>query len=197
MIAACILAGGRATRLGGRAKPLVAIDGQGTTILDRQLAVLAPRVDELLIAVAPGRTLPAPPQVRFVEDAAPGAGPLAGIAAALAACRAPWLLVVAGDLPQLVGPLVELLIARCADGFDAVAPRVRGLPEPLLACYHARVAPIAAARLAAGRRKTSGLLTEEGLAVRWLDEPELRAADPTLASFADIDTPADLAGFRT
>lgn len=196
MIAACILAGGRATRLGGRAKPLVAIEG--ATILDRQLDVIAPRVDEVLIAVAPGAApLPVPARwtarVRFVEDAAVGAGPLAGIAAGLAAARAPWLVVVAGDLPRLSGPLLDLLIGACAPDLDAVAPRVRGLPEPLLACYAASVAPVAAARLAAGRRKTSGLLTEEGLRVRWLDEPALRAADPALASFADIDTPADLA----
>jgi molybdopterin-guanine dinucleotide biosynthesis protein A len=198
VISACILAGGRATRLGGRAKPLVAIDG--ATILERQLAVLAPRVDEVLIAVAPGAPplpVPAGARVRCVEDAAAGAGPLAGIAACLAACRAPWLLVVAGDLPRLDGRLVDLLISSCGPDVDAVAPRVRGLPEPLLACYAASAAPAAQARLAGGRRKTSGLLTDEGLRVRWLDEPALRAADPELASFSDIDTPEDLAGFRS
>lgn len=195
MISACILAGGRATRLGGRTKPLVAIDG--ATILERQLAVLAPRVGELLIAIAPGAApLPVPPglRVRFVEDAAEGAGPLGGIAAALAASANPWLLVVAGDLPRLHGDLVDLLIAACAADLDAVAPRVRGLPEPLLACYATSALPAAQARLAAGRRKTSGLLTDERLRVRWLDEPALRAADPDLTSFSDIDTPADLAG---
>lgn len=198
MISACILAGGRATRLGGRAKPLVAIDG--ATILERQLAVLAPRVSEVLVAIAPGAApLPTSRPVRFVEDLAAGQGPLAGIAAGLAACRESWLLVVAGDLPGLRPALIELLVLRALTSGqqDAVAPRVRGLPEPLLACYAATVAPIAAARLAAGRRKTAGLLTEEGLRVQWIDEPELRAVDPDLRSFADIDTPDDLARFPT
>lgn len=203
-VSACILAGGQARRLGGRAKPLIEIDG--ATILDRQLAVLAPRVDEVVVSVAPaaGGTAGAAPwpvapawaaRVRWVADATAGDGPLAGIAAALSACRTPWVVVVAGDLPWLAPGLIDLLVAeaRAAGGdADAIAPRLGGLPEPLLAAYAAPVGAIAARRIAAGRRKASGLLTDEGLRVRWLDEATLRAADPALASLRDIDTPADL-----
>ncbi len=197
-VVACILAGGRGRRLGGRQKSLIEIDG--TPILERQLDVLAPRVRQVLLAIAPAApALPVPARwatrVSTVADDAEDAGPLAGIAVALAACTAPWLLVVAGDLPWLQPGLIDALLAAAshdADDLDAIAPRVAGLPEPLLALYAARLAPIAARRLADGRRKASGLLTDEGLRVRWLDEPALRAADPALASFRDVDTPADL-----
>jgi molybdopterin-guanine dinucleotide biosynthesis protein A len=77
-----------------------------------------------------------------------------------------------------------------------VVPRLRGLPEPLLAVYAARLAPVVARRLAAGRRKVAALLDEEPLRVGWLDEPELRRLDPALRSFDDVDTPEDLARWQ-
>jgi molybdopterin-guanine dinucleotide biosynthesis protein A len=200
VIAACILAGGRATRLGGRAKPALIADG--ATILERQLDVLAPRVATVLVSVAPGAAMEVPARwrdrVALVEDREAGAGPLAGLAAALAACPAEWLLVVAGDTPGLSAPVVELLVAEAAAAgdADAVAPRVDGLAEPLLAVYRARVAPVAAARLAAGRRKVAALLTEAGLQVRWIEEAALRAVDPQLRCLDDVDTPEDLARWQ-
>ena len=44
---AAILAGGQATRFGGRDKSALLVDGR--TILDRQLAALAPLTDDLMI----------------------------------------------------------------------------------------------------------------------------------------------------
>lgn len=185
MITALILAGGRATRFGGIAKHELVVGG--ATILDRQRAVLAPRVVEIVVS-APRDV----PGLRTVRDAAAGVGPLAGIAAGLGAARTPWLLVVAGDMPDLHGGLVDLLLARAMD-CDAVALRIGGLPEPLLCAL--RVAPARAAvdaMLAAGRHKASRLLTDEGLRVAWIDEAEARAVDPELRGLRNVNAPADL-----
>ncbi len=207
-VSALILAGGKATRFGGIAKHEIVIGGQ--TIFARQVALLRPRVTELIVS-APSDV----PPYRTVRDAAPGAGPLAGIAAGLSACRTSWLLVVAGDMPHLTGEVIDEMLdvvevilelglrgsdvpavvhdvvrrpddsAIATAQTDAIGLRSRGLPEPLLCVLHRRVLPVVEARIAAGRYKASGLLTEEGLRVAWLD-----ATDP--AALRNVNSPEDL-----
>ena len=185
-VSALILAGGRATRLGGVAKHELVVGGE--TIFARQTRVLAPRVAEIVVAG------PQVPGYRNVHDAPPadgvpypegGAGPLAGIAAGLAAARTPWLLVVAGDMPHLTGELLDALLALRRDDLDAVCVRERGLPEPLVSVVHVRVRVVVERRLGAGRFKASALFTDENLAVAWLDDP-----DP--AALRSINSPEDL-----
>lgn len=186
MITALILAGGRATRMGGVDKTAIVVGGE--TIFRRQLRVLAPRVTEILVSVgAHERALPpveAP--LRTVIDAVDGAGPLAGVHAGLAACTTPWLLVVAGDMPYVSGELLDRMTAAARDDLDAVGIRIDGRPEPLFCLL--RVAPARAAierRFAEGRRKASELLTDSGLRVAWLDEIDR-------ACLTNINTPDDL-----
>ncbi|HEU4614472.1 MAG TPA: molybdenum cofactor guanylyltransferase [Kofleriaceae bacterium] len=176
-VSALILAGGKATRFGGIAKHELVVDGE--TIFARQVRVLAPRVAEVLVSST--RDIAG---YRTVRDATPGAGPLAGIAAGLAACRTPWLLVLAGDMPYITDDLVDRLIgARGA--IDAVGIRVGGLPEPLVCVLHGRVLSILERRIASGDYKASRLLTDAGLRVRWIDD-----ADP--AALRNVNSPEDL-----
>lgn len=185
-VSALILAGGRATRLGGVDKRELVVEGR--TIFERQREVLAPRVAEILVssprAVAGHRT---------VADAVPGAGPLAGIAAGLDAATTPWLLVIAGDMPYVSGALIELVLAGARDGVDAVGIRIGALPEPLLCLLRVGAArPAIAARLAGARLKASRLLTDGDLRVAWIDEPAVRAIDPGLRALFNVNEPEDL-----
>ena len=170
------MAGGKATRLGGIAKHELVIGGE--SIITRQLRVLAPLVAEIVISGADVAGY------RTVHDAVPGAGPLAGIAAGLGACATPWLLVVACDMPYLTTDLLRQMI-DAADACDAVGVRAAGLPEPLLCVLHARTREVVARRLAARRFKASGLLTDEGLRVAWLDDPDPHA-------LVNINSPKDI-----
>lgn len=174
-VSALILAGGKATRLGGIAKHELVIDG--ATIFERQVRVLAPRVAEILVSCPTDV-----PGYRTLRDAHAGVGPLAGIAAGLAACTTPWLVVVAGDMPHIDGALIDRMIA--ARGGDAVGVRANGLPEPLVCVLHVRVLPYVEARIRAGHYKASGLLTDAALAVTWLD------ADPHV--LRNVNSPEDL-----
>lgn len=185
-VSALILAGGRATRLGGVDKRTLVVEG--ATIFARQCAVLAPCVHEILVSA--GTDVDGH---RTVRDAVPGAGPLAGIAAGLAAAATPWLLVVAGDMPYLARELVELMLARIGDDRDAVGIRIGGLPEPLVCAL--RVAPARACvdrRLARGAYRASGLLVEEGMRVAWVEEAEVRGIDPELRVLRNVNEPGDL-----
>jgi molybdopterin-guanine dinucleotide biosynthesis protein A len=89
-------------------------------------------------------------------------------------------------MPHLTPRLIDALLAARAPELDAVAFRVAGLPEPLCCLLHARAEVAVQRRLAAGRFKASGLLTDEGLTVRWLTD-----ADP--AALRNINSPTDLA----
>lgn len=185
-VSALILAGGKATRFGGVAKHELVVDGQ--TIFARQVSVLSPRVAEILVS-SPN----AIDGYRTVRDAIGGVGPLAGIAAGLAACRTPWLLVVAGDMPHITAALIDQLIARAhasvdphaADSVDAVGVRIDGLPEPLVCVLHTRALAIVERRIAGADYKASRLLTDAGLRVDWIDD-----ADP--AALVNVNAPEDL-----
>lgn len=188
-VAAAIIAGGEARRLGGRIKALLTIDGQA--VLDRQLAVLAPRCARIAISAND----PAPFQdhgLPVLPDRHPGLGPLAGIAAALAWCPAPFLLVVAGDMPFLEPKIVDLLISRRSPAADAVVPFLGGLPEPLFSLYRRSCLPVVEQRLAAGQRKVAGLILDAGLEIERVDERALRAVDPHLRCFTNLNSAADL-----
>jgi molybdopterin-guanine dinucleotide biosynthesis protein A len=186
-VAAAIIAGGPARRLGGAVKPLLEIGGQA--VADRQLAVLRP----LFARVFAVANDPAPWQARGIEVAADpvaGAGPLAGLAAALAAAGdAEAIVCVAGDLPFLQPPLLAAL-RDWSPGAGALAPRPGGRAEPLCARYATGLAADVAARLAAGRLALYELLEES--ATVWLAGGELAPLDPDGLSFININTPDDL-----
>jgi len=76
-----------------------------------------------------------------------------------------------------------------------VVPVVAGHPQPLAAFY--TVGALAVIQdLLAGDGKRSLRAALERLNVCYVDESELRAADPGLRSFFDLDTPEDLAQAR-
>ena len=97
-----ILAGGRAERLGGATKGLLEMGGR--KIIDRQLAVLTAVFEQVfLVTNDPAIWSALATGVRLVPDRSPGAGPLAGIDAALSALppEDAAIVCVGGDMPFL------------------------------------------------------------------------------------------------
>jgi molybdopterin-guanine dinucleotide biosynthesis protein A len=190
---AAILAGGRARRMGGADKALVEVGGR--RIVERQRDVLAPRFAEVLLVVGAStrdRSLELD-GVRLVADEQPGEGPLAALATALGATAADALVVVGCDLPFLDGRLLER-VRDHAPAAEAVVPRVGGRAQPLHARYARGVRAKALLRLGRGERRLLALLDD--LEVAWLEEPELRALDPTLRGLTNVNTPEALARAR-
>jgi molybdopterin-guanine dinucleotide biosynthesis protein A len=146
---ALLLAGGRSTRM-GRDKALLPHPVSGLPQLARQAALLRslPGCAELLLSAPADRgyALAGPlADARLVPDAAPGLGPLAGLAAGLEAATTSRLLVLAVDLPFVTASFLGSLLWRDAalpenpppiPPSAGLAPRhADGLFEPLCALY--------------------------------------------------------------
>jgi len=181
---AVVLAGGRATRLGGIDK--TALGPPGDTLLDRALRSVESAARRILVA---GPEVAAPPGVLRATESPRYGGPVAALAAALALPGDPaaFVVVLAADLPAVERALPVLLAAvdpvGSADGWIAVDPD--GRDQPLLGVY--RRAPLAAAvdAVPAGgagaplRRVLAGLTL-------------IRVPLPAGLT-ADVDTPAEAA----
>jgi molybdopterin-guanine dinucleotide biosynthesis protein A len=142
---AAVLAGG-ASRRYGRDKATAPYHGRPLAV--RVLASLAAAEERFLVAPRPYPQLGAP----TIPDRIVGAGPLAGVHAALRHARYDWVAVAACDLPGLTPALWQLLLTR-AWGCDAVAfIDDNGRLEPLAALYHRRLLPAVDTALAAGER---------------------------------------------
>jgi len=191
-IVCAIIAGGNATRLQGREKALLPVGG--VAIIDRQLAVLAPLFSRILVVTPRPEPFVDRP-VTVIPDRTPGAGPLGGIDAALAALEGAeqGAFCVAADLPFLSAEVIQALLNAAHTEFQngtaqAVAFRRNGFPEPLSACYSRFALPTVMARLAAQAHKATALL--ESLPTHWLDENTLRTLDPNDRHFQNINTEA-------
>jgi len=178
-----ILAGGLSRRMGRDKAGLPAGDG---TMIERLVRRLAPMVDETIIAGGSGR--PDLEGVRLVGDRYPRHGPLAGMHAGLSAARFPYAFVVACDLPDVEPALLALLRGLAAD-YEAVVPRIDGRAEGTCALYHRGLASRLEASLQAGERSIKTVLAVS--CVRYVELDELKAVDPQLRSFRNLNTVAD------
>ncbi|HTJ78137.1 MAG TPA: molybdenum cofactor guanylyltransferase [Rariglobus sp.] len=142
-----ILAGGRSSRM-GRDKAFLTLDGR--TLVSRQAALLNELgCAELLLSGRPDTDYGVP-SARMVYDSVADSGPLAGLAAVLAAARHPWVLVLAVDLPHITRPFLQSLLDQGA-GRTGIAPRITEGWEPLAALYPRTLLPEAEAALRDGR----------------------------------------------
>jgi len=184
-----ILAGGLSRRMGRDKASLPAGDG---TLIEHLAHRLAPAVDETI--VAGGSVRPTLPGVRMVEDRHPGLGPLAGMHAGLAAARYPHVWVVGCDLPDTDPALAQLFLGF-AGGYEAVVPSIDAEPQGVCALYDRALASRIEGLLASGERRVKALLAASN--VRYVTPEELRAVDPELRSFRNINTPADYEAWLT
>ena len=188
-ITAVVLAGGMSRRL-GRNKAVELFDGE--TLIRRAIRRMR-RVAGNIMVVANDESrvaeLDLPNDVAAVLDEYPGKGPLAGIYTGLNASSTEWAVFCACDMPFLSPNLYRALLSN-RDRYDAVVPIVDGRPEPVHAAYsRACLGPIGD-KLVANDLKIAGFF--QNVSVRYFSEDELRAIDPNLLSFFNINTQQDL-----
>ena len=185
-LAGVVLCGGRSVRMG---IDKATIEVGGATLLDRAVSRLTEVCDPVLIA--PGELRLAIDARNLIPDALPGAGPLAGIVAALRRSPHQLLAVVAVDMPWLDPALLRLLAARIGDNDVAVCRTQRGL-EPLHAVYARSALPLVEAALRSPERSLRGVIAR--LRAVTLAEEDWRAAGFSERFASNVNTPADLIG---
>jgi molybdopterin-guanine dinucleotide biosynthesis protein A len=183
-VAAAILAGGQARRLGGAIKGMLLIDG--VRIIDRQLAALRTVADPIFIVAADAAPFSSL-GLETLPDIVPGCGPLGGIYTAVRHSPQSRTLVVAGDMPCLPGALLERLVQPSAA--DVVVVRSPRGYEPLCAVYARSCAEPARERLARGAWRLSELL--EDVRVEEIGPEMLAVYDPHGLLFLNVNTPHD------
>lgn len=183
---AAILAGGQATRFGGRDKSALVVDGR--TILDRQVAALSSLTTDLLIV---GGHLDHA-SARRVADLVPGCGPLAGLHAALTEARGDAVAVVACDMPYVTAPFVAYLFSLLHEtGADIVVPRTERGYHPLCAVYARACLEPVATRLAERRLKMTDLVAD--VRTRVVTVEEIARFGDRHRLLANVNTPAEYA----
>jgi molybdopterin-guanine dinucleotide biosynthesis protein A len=226
---AVILAGGRARRLGGVDKPGLTVGGR--TLAEAVVSAVAGAEAVIVVgpersdlrgtgAASPPRPLfrpggtrrspgdtpgppvaRTPPTLRFVLEDPPGGGPVTALRRGITEVSAPWLVLLAADLPFLLPEHVQALLAaageaqRAQSGQAQMAPGGQragailaddgGRPQWLIGCWPTTA--LASALRGYDGRSLHGLLSPMR-PVELVAEVAPGAPPPWL----DCDSPADL-----
>jgi molybdopterin-guanine dinucleotide biosynthesis protein A len=199
-IAAVVLAGGRARRLGGADKPGFRISGRSllatvtTAAIEAgacRVVIVGPPRPDLIAEVVEGGSKPestAGVSIEFTSERPPGAGPVPALRAGLELVTEPRLILLAADLPFLRASHVRALLVSGDAAATAGSMLVdgEGRPQWLASCW----------RTASLR---SALERYQGSSLGGLLAP-LRPAEVTTSAVAgqppgwlDLDTREDVA----
>ncbi|HEU5183152.1 MAG TPA: molybdenum cofactor guanylyltransferase [Gemmatimonadaceae bacterium] len=184
-----ILAGGAASRYGGRPKGLERVGG--LRVIDRVAEALREATDDLLLIANDPAAESWLAGVPVATDVRKDYGSLGGIHAAIVRAGGP-VVVVAWDMPFVPPPLLRVLRDAGARA-DAALPESgsrRGV-EPLCAYYSPACVPAIERRLDAGDMQVVSFFAD--VRVERIPEHEVRRfGDPALL-FMNVNTPDDLA----
>ena len=174
-----LLAGGRATRLGGLDKAWLLRDG--VPQVERLRDCFVAHASRVLVSA--NRELPryAAAGIDAIPDRHPDTGPLSGLDALAAAATTPWLFTLPVDALHVDATVLARLVDAAGDA-GASAEDDDGL-QPLVALW-----PVAALRVAA-----AGALTGDDFSVRGLQRAlGMRTVRFAQVRFGNLNTPDDL-----
>lgn len=175
---AILLAGGAARRFGGIPKPTLLVGG--VRLVDVAVAAVAGAGRIMLVGPDPGGLQ----GVVVVREHPMGSGPVAAIAAGLAATTAAYVVVLACDLPYVHAGTITLLDNGIGSADVAVLVDEGGRDQLLVALWSRAALATALAEAAPAGRSVHSLLRGRTVA-------RVRDGSPRPAWY-DCDTPAEL-----
>ena len=183
---AALIAGGKSTRMGRDKAALILGD---RPLWQHQLDTLAATQPAALFVAGKCAAIPET-AAHTVPDEWPDCGPLGGIATALSHSTAPWLLVLAVDMPAMTPFYLSTLLAHAARTGRGAVPQLGGRWEPLAAVYPLSALPLARFALA-GKDFAMRPFIESARDAGLLDAVEVSESEFPL--FANFNTPEEWA----
>lgn len=125
--------------------------------------------------------------LKIVTDCYPVGNSLAGIHAGLFYSSNPYAFFTACDMPFMQKKLIETLICAVKPQIDVVIPETSAGVEPLCAIYSKRLVARIENQLEKHEYKIQKMFNK--VFVKKISEKDIRATDPELISFLNINTP--------
>jgi molybdenum cofactor guanylyltransferase len=181
-----ILAGGKASRMGGKDKGLLELNGQ--PLWQHVAQKLAPQVGDIVISANRNLDIYRASGLPVVTDTLSDfPGPLAGILSVMQQYSGPWFLFCPCDTPHVPADLVARL-QKHRQQAQAVWVHDGERDHPTIALIHKNIMPSLQAYLARGERRVMVFLRESG--GHTVDFSDAKSA------FANVNTPEDLAQWQ-
>ncbi|MGY0616053.1 molybdenum cofactor guanylyltransferase MobA [Vibrio sp. FJH11] len=180
-----ILAGGQASRMGGKDKGLIELNHK--PLIAHVIERLSPQTPSILINA--NRNQDAYRQFGFVfsDQFKNYPGPMGGIHAGLVHAQTDWVGFVPCDSPQINTDLVERFCQAVEANTDILVAHDGDHQQPVFTMYHKRVLPKLTAFLERGDRKI--ILLYQECNTRYVDFSD----SPNC--FVNLNTPEELAQF--
>ncbi|CCO46438.1 Molybdopterin-guanine dinucleotide biosynthesis protein A [Vibrio nigripulchritudo SOn1] len=182
-----ILAGGKATRMGGQDKGLVTLNN--VPLIEHVHSILSEQTDDILINANRNQSQYAQYAKVISDEFADFPGPLGGIHAGLKHANREWVGFVPCDSPKISNDLVSRFQSAIQDDSDILVAHDGGHLQPVFTLFHKRVLPKLEAFLERGDRKIV-LLYDECVTHR-VDFSDVAE------SFINLNTPEELQEFGT
>ncbi|MCL4263283.1 MAG: molybdenum cofactor guanylyltransferase [Anaerolineae bacterium] len=185
-VTVAIQAGGKSSRMGVD-KSFVLFNGRPLIEIVRD--TVAGLGDELILITNKPEAY-AHLGLSMFGDLYPEQGPLGGIYTAVHHAQHPHTLIVACDMPWLNRYLLAYMLTL-RETADVIVPRWEKYPEPLHAIYHKNCLGPIEEKLNAQMLKITSFYGR--VTVRFVEREEIERFDPDGRSFANINTPQELA----
>ncbi|MEF1251053.1 molybdenum cofactor guanylyltransferase MobA [Vibrio owensii] len=180
-----ILAGGQASRMGGKDKGLIELNQK--PLIEHVIERLSPQTPRILINANRNQDAYRAFGFVFSDQFKDFPGPMGGIHAGLVHAETDWVGFVPCDSPQINTDLVERFCNAVEEDTDILVAHDGDHQQPVFTLYHKRVLPKLTAFLERGDRKI--ILLYKECNTRYVDFSD----SPNC--FVNLNTPEELAQF--